>query len=563
MSKRTSDRAAHIRTYLQKKSKSELVNLLLELIQGMDEPTRQRFWEYLAPPGMAIADLRYPSPEDFLAELEEFNQEVTEGEHFDEDAATYFGEDSYYDDEDEYDPDTHKGLQALRVYFHETGTYFDAGRYDIAAQGYKILLEIVLDEPEETLGLSSPLQYLEYSEHTLVDHYFQALQESQSSGAFYQEALRFLSCYDASGRRHLERFLTWVGPQARPELQQHLEAWADEHARLDFHTPMHGLPLQLRLLLRFYQEMNRSDDCQSLWVRFRRLYPACYLPLLKALEQSGDWQTILEYGQEALKIAETPPPTYILHYEWPFPDQLTLRRYLARAFAALGQSVRALEIYQPVLESALRFEIYAEARQLADAISIERGRAFTNQIIEQLRRHGAQQRYLLCQIYLSEQRFNEAYHQIDDLKGYIGMDEVKLVAKAHLIAALGPQSNERMGVHLRDLYDKIEHSEKDATQFLRQVRSLPPDLSRAEALERAETIYRRLMQTHIDNGRKTYATAAYYCALLGEIAIHEGRLPAFASWYTDFMESYRRFRALRAEMETKVGPVLRSRPKTK
>jgi hypothetical protein len=46
-------------------------------------------------------------------------------------------------------------------------------------------------------------------------------------------------------------------------------------------------------------------------------------------------------------------------------------------------------------------------------------------------------------------------------------------------------------------------------------------------IQRAENIYRRLMQNHIDNGWKTYATAAYYCALLGEIAKHEGRLVDF------------------------------------
>jgi hypothetical protein len=85
-------------------------------------------------------------------------------------------------------------------------------------------------------------------------------------------------------------------------------------------------------------------------------------------------------------------------------------------------------------------------------------------------------------------------------------------------------------------------------------------VSRAVALERTEAFYRRLMQAHIDNGRKTYATGAYYYALLGEIAFHEGRLAAFKQWYEGFMEAYKRFRALRAEMDMKVVPVLRSRP---
>ena len=69
------------------------------------------------------------------------------------------------------------------------------------------------------------------------------------------------------------------------------------------------------------------------------------------------------------------------------------------------------------------------------------------------------------------------------------------------------------------------------------------------------------MQAHIDNGRKTYATGAYYCALLGEIALLEGRLVAFRQWYEDYMQAYKRFRALRAEIDKKAGLVLRSQIK--
>jgi hypothetical protein len=41
--KAASDRLAHIRAYLEGKTKPELVALLLDLVQEMDEPTRQRF----------------------------------------------------------------------------------------------------------------------------------------------------------------------------------------------------------------------------------------------------------------------------------------------------------------------------------------------------------------------------------------------------------------------------------------------------------------------------------------------------------------------------------------
>jgi hypothetical protein len=148
---------------------------------------------------------------------------------------------------------------------------------------------------------------------------------------------------------------------------------------------------------------------------------------------------------------------------------------------------------------------------------------------------------------------------VEKLSGYNGMEESKLVAKAHLLAALGSAPDEWMGSNLRDLYSKVEQGEKEPLRFLRD--TLPQMLApqRSIALERVETIYRLLMQAHINNGRKTYATGAYYCALLGEIAVHEGRLAAFRQWYEGFMEGYKLFRAVRAEMDLKVGPVLRSR----
>jgi hypothetical protein len=238
-----------------------------------------------------------------------------------------------------------------------------------------------------------------------------------------------------------------------------------------------------------------------------------------------------------------------------------LRGYLARAYSATGDTAKAFELYRPAFDDAPCFETYAQARRLADAISATTGAAFTAEAIDRLRQLGDRQRYLLCQVYLSENHFDDAYSRVAPLTGYQGIEESKLVAQAHLLAALGPTPGERMSSNLRDLYAKVEQGEKESHSFLRDALPHMPAVPRNTALERSEAIYRRLMQVHIDNGRKTYATGAYYCALLGEIALHEGRLAAFRQWYEGFMEGYKRFRALRAEMDKKVGPVLRSQIK--
>jgi tetratricopeptide (TPR) repeat protein len=539
--KTTPDRMAHIRAYLEKKSKKELVILLLDLVQGMDEPTRERFWEHLAPPGLATADLRYPSAEDFLAELEDFADDVSEGKYYDEEAAIYYGEDNY-NETDEYDPDDHVGIKALRTFFHEVDSYFDAGQFEVARQAYDMLLDLVLGDTDDTLGVPDPLEILAQDPRQLVNRYLIAMQSSQPQAEFFTLALNFLSVHEHPS--DVERFLEFVGGENQPALQTHLETWSDQHAQQTWATSFYGLAFPLRLLLRFYEEADRTDDMRALWMRFRHLYPASYTPLLADRQSAGDWPAVLTYAQEALEIAQQPRPTYSMREGWDSPDKLSLRGYLARAYSATGDTVKAFELYLPAFDETPNFDTYSQARRLADAISAEKGQIFTNQVIERLSQQVEHQRYLLCQVVLSESRFDEAYLLVEKLSGYHGMEESKLVAKAHLLAALGPAPDERMGNNLRDLYSKVEQGEKEPLRFLRD--TLPQMMApqRSVALERVETIYRRLMQAHIDNGRKTYATGAYYCALLGEIAVHEGRLAAFRQWYEGFMEGYKRFRAV-------------------
>ena len=506
-------------------------------------------------PEMATADLRYPSAEDFLAELEAFAEEVSEGKYYDEEAAMYYGEDNY-NDYDEYDPDDHVVVKALRAFFHEADSYFDAGQFAVAAEAYDILLDLTLGETYETLGLPTPLEFLPQDERQVVSLYFAALQSSRPQDEFFDEALRFMAFHEHPA--DLERFLELVGSERRLALQAHLEAWADRHLQSGWSTPFYGLAFQLRLLLDFHEQDEQLDDMRSLWVRFRRLYPACYTPLLADRQAAGDWEALINYAQEALEVAHPPRPAYYLSESWDSPDTLSLRGYMARAYSAIGDTAKAFELYHPAFDEAPCFEIYSQTRRLASAVSTTTGAAFTTEVIDRLRQLGERQRYLLCQVYLSESQYDEAYSLVKPLTGYQGLEESKLVANAHLMAALGPTPDERMGSNLRDLYTKVERGEKEPLRFLRDALPQAPAVSRATALERSKTICRRLMQAYIDNGRKTYATAAYYCALLGEIDLYEGRLAVFRQWYEDFMEGYKRFRALRAEMDQKVGPVLRS-----
>jgi hypothetical protein len=130
-----------------------------------------------------------------------------------------------------------------------------------------------LSETYETLGIPTPLEFLEQDERQVISRYFAALQASQTQDEFFDQALHFLVLHEQP--TDLESFLALVGSE-RLALQAYLEAWADRLIRNALSTPYDGLAFQLRLLLRFYEQDGRTDDVRNLWVLFRRMYPACY-----------------------------------------------------------------------------------------------------------------------------------------------------------------------------------------------------------------------------------------------------------------------------------------------
>jgi hypothetical protein len=559
--------AGLLRSHLRGQSAEALIELILDLIQAVDEPTRQQFWARLVPPGVATADLRYPSSEVFLAELAEFAEAVSQGDYLDEQAQQYYGDDpadrEYHFGA--YDPEDHEGLQTLKSFLEEADSYFQAARYEVAADAYEQLIALTLEaDAYETLGVDDPLSVLEQDKEQFVSRYFLALRASRPLAEFLERALARLARLDKPYTRHRENFLELAGGERSPELRARLEQWADQLAAQEAPPALSGLPYPLQLLLRLYQAQGETDRAAALWQRFRHRYPALYAPLLADREAAADWLAVIELGQEALTYVPPSAPPFransTVTQEWGTVNPLKVRPQLARAYTATGDLAQALAVYRPVFDLAPSFATYTEARRLAQALAPEQAQAFTADVIAALDAQ-PQHRYLLCQVCLSEGDFDAAYARVENLPAYPNLDETKLVAKAHLLAALGQTSTPKMGPYLRALYAEIAVEEKETARFLRAGWSPSKTLARETALARAEAIYQRLLQAHIDNGRKTYAVAAYYCALLSEIAVHEGRLTQFAKFYATLMGPYTRHRALRAEMEAKVGPLLGIHPK--
>ncbi len=555
MNQNTPDSIALLRIHLQNKSVDELINLLLDLIQHVDEPTRQQFWNHLAPPGLATADLRYPSSEIFLAELDEFASAVEQGDYFDAEAEEYYGEDPADRDYHglEYEPDDHAGLRALRQFLIEAGSYFQAGRHDVAAAAYQTLIAIIMDsDTYKTMGVDSPLSELGQAEGSLVERYLVALQQSRPTSQFFDAALSLLARHDQPYRSYTDYFLSLLAPDQQAGLCSFLENWANQLDQQEPQTFPIGIPLQLRLLIRLYAEMGQADKATVVQHRFRHRYLALYIPLLADREIAQDWPAIITYGQEVLAAL---PPTSGPSYYTPQDrvDPTVVRTQMAHAYEALGDPKQALAVYEPVFNEKNDYETYVTARRLAEAITPGRGREFTRQIISKLRNKLPHSCYLLCQVYLSEGQFEPAYNLLDNITGYHNLNALKLVARAYLLTALGPEASPEMGPYLQEMYAKTAEADKEPVRFLRDYLPAEPNLDRATALTRAEDLYRRIMQLHIDNGRKTYSTAAYYCALLGEIAAFDRRQAEFNQFYQELRKRYSRHRALQSELAAKIG----------
>lgn len=447
------DASAQIHQHLANKSAGERVDLLMDLLQQVDEPTRRRFWERLAPPGLATADLRYPSPEAFLTQVRTFVSAAADGEYYDDEAAEYYGEDpadrSYHVERgyiDAYDIEYHTGMSILRTLLAEAGSYYEAGRFDVAADAY-----------EQLLGLLLP------------------------------------------------------------------------------------------------------DRGYDLCAHFRLRYPDLYMPLLEGCAAREAWTEVLSFGAEALNLPPRPRDyRYIGRDQLPNLDPNVVRDRMAWAQEQSGDLPAAFAQRRAAFEHSAGFENYQTALGLARQIGESEARQYTSEVIAHLQPE-ARRRSLLCQVYLYDGDYESAFGVVQNLSGYDALDALKLVAKAHLLAALHGQRVE--GRYLPKIRTDLDSSlANEYARFLRD--DLPmPDLTptqRAEYIRRAEHLYVAILETHIAAGSKRYKTAAYYCALLAEIAVHAEHVDEFVAWYEDLLTRNRRKTSLRGILDAQTQPVLQA-----
>ncbi|MCB0212921.1 MAG: hypothetical protein KDJ52_26500 [Anaerolineae bacterium] len=552
----TPDSITLLQSHLQDKSTDELIALLIDLVQQVDEPTRQQFLDNLAPAAPPSVELRASSPQIFLAQLDAFAEAVRQGNYYDEEMQRYFNKppDWRVSLVYKYKPEDHAGLNALRQFLAEVDAYFQLEQYAVVAIAYQTLLTLtVVDNPYTTLGVGKPLRELGENVELLIKRTLLALQQSRPASQFYEEALPFIAQFEQPDHSTIDDFVSLLDPHQQLDVCAHLEAWADDLDRQAMETFPTGIPLHLRLLIRLYTDLGQENKAMAVQYRFRQRYTMLYGLLLDASETAQNWPAIITYGHEALEVL---PEKRGNNFHAPRDglDPTVVRTQMAHAYEALGEPQQAFDIYAPVFEEIYNFESYAVARRLAEAISPQREQEFSGYTIRRLRSHVymSHAAYLLCQIYVSEGQYKYIDWMLDDIARNSRLDALELVARVYVVTAFGLEADPRMGPYLQSLYTKIGESDEEPFRFLRDHLTIKPDLTRYKAAKYAEEIYQRIMQVHIDSGRTSYATAAYYCALSGEVAAFGGRRAKFKQFYQSLLRRYATHRALKAELAAEV-----------
>jgi hypothetical protein len=568
------DTLTQIHQYLTDKSAHELVDLLMDLLQQIDEATRRRFWEQLAPPGLATADLCYPSPEAFLADVKTFVTAAAAREYYDDEAADYFGEDpvdrDYHVQQgyiDEYDITYHTGMSELERLLEAAGSYYEAGCFDVAADAYEQLLGLLLpDQGYELFGVDSPLSELGFNDRQLVEQLFVALRQSSATDPerFAPRALAFLESCSGGWQDFPQYLIQSCQAEGAQEPVAALRRYLEEQAmELDSSPAPEGewpvAPLSLQLLIRLMRALDGPGAAVEWCTRFRFRYPDLYMPLLEGCTAREAWEELLRFGAEAL--AQPPRPR---GGRYPHGDQLpdlapgVVRHRMAWAQQQLGDLPAAFTHRRTIFEESARFEDYLATLDLAGQLGESVAQEYTAEVIAFLRKQ-TNRRSLLCQVYLHAGQYESAFRAVKNLSGYGALNELKLVAKAHLLTGLHarPVNGEYLPKIRTDLDDSAAHNEY--ARFLRD--HLPkPDLTlpqRALYIQCAEHLYRNILETHIEAGSKRYETAAYYCALLAEIAVHAEHVDKFVEWYEDLLARHSRRWSLRKILDAKTRPVLK------
>jgi len=195
-------------------------------------------------------------------------------------------------------------------------------------------------------------------------------------------------------------------------------------------------PLSLRLLIRLIRALDGPGAALELCAQFRSRYPDLYMLLLEGCTAQEAWAELLRFGAEALALPPRPRDgRYRYGEQLPNLAPGVVRNRMAWAQRQLGDLPAAFAHHRVVFVETADFDDYLAAMEVARQLGELATQEYTAEVVARLQQQ-ANQRPLLCQVYLRARQYESAFRVVEDLSGYGALDELKLVAKAHVLAEI-------------------------------------------------------------------------------------------------------------------------------
>ena len=475
-----------IRKILEKKSQCDLIESLIRNLKS--DEAKKKFLENLINDSKKKKDkpdkeilnleLKIKDEEDrkFLKEVGSFYEDCKSGEYVEsgddrDKRAAYANGDYYLEDYESELIDDNEGIRLFSKYLKKADEYFSRGRYDVASQAYKVLIDVYNLDQENNCFIADD----DFPDANLENCVF-------SCDKFFEMEKK----YSVS----LERMKS--------------------------------------------REFDYIEFCKKNLDKDEKYYKE----LLENLIKEKRWGEVIGYGGEIIKKTERSNWHNRHYYD-------SYNEWVRDAYRESGDDNKSYEyqkgIYYYKPNTGRSLKLYAETREYAQRINSE----------EKFKNEDAA---CLAQVLLYEGYYDESLKVAKNFNfNHSGGAYNPVKVCAYFFTYIGMKDvNPRKSI--KSLFNKMKTEEYANTPYKPLMSSITDKKfskqeQTGEFLYGAILCYRKMIDNIAENKyRSEYGLAAIYTGIIKEIYGHLGKENEFKKYYGNLLEKYRRFHALKEEL---------------
>jgi len=512
---------------LEKKSKQELLDILEELWDKMDEVEQVKLLQrYSGDNREAAKEYLSSFSEGTVAEVKRFVHDCRNG--------CYMGPGfDFYDDEDRWD-------RSLDYYFELAEKHYELEDYSTARDMLYELLQLVYTASSEyhLFPTDSPEENISVDLYDATDNYFDCLSQTLSPEEYVNQGFPVavnLVDYGADGA-FLKNY-----PGSVKKLEEELREILSERVSADFNFKYSLCKDMLLQILkdkgdsRAYTQICKQEALKG--------DGSAYRSLLEQFYDSGQWDELLEWSERGLNQDN------IEGFRWDF-----FMEKKAEALLQLGREGESLKIYWELFTEKKSWDYLMKIKKIVKDGQWPEVREKTITLLEDKEKskdpysRGASK--IMVALRLENGELDWAMEEVNRCRHDGDLEKVKLVNKCMLMLAGIEAGN------FKEIYEymaRIKQESTTSSKLAAQI-ELTNSFSQNDLLLKVTDVLKKIIDIHISaKNRDRYRVAAYYCVLLKEVYCYLQQPAKFQEYYTDLKNKYHRYRALKEELQKKLG----------